>query len=82
MIDTVNDIVYTSIVISDHALLLVNYTVKAAIKGPNMWRLSPQWLHDKEFLNFVGVNIDVYFKVNTSLYKVGGIQGLYTRTND
>lgn len=62
MIDNVHDLVYKSIVISNHALLLVNYTVKAATKVPTMWQLSPRWLHDKEFY-FV---IDIYFKVNTT----------------
>ena len=59
-------ILYKSIVISDHAILLVNCTVKAATKGPTICRLSPRWLHDNEFLKFVGTNIDVYFKVNTT----------------
>lgn len=62
----VNDSVYKGIVISDHALLLINYTVKAATKGPTIWRLSLRWLHDNEFLKFVGTHIDVYFKVNTT----------------
>lgn len=45
MIPNVNDSLYKSIVISDHTLLLVNYTVNAANKGPTIWRLSPRWLH-------------------------------------
>ena len=65
MIGNVNDSVYKSIVISDHALLLVNYTVKAATKDPTTWPLSPRWLHDKELI-LVGGNIDIYFKVNTT----------------
>lgn len=52
--------------ISDHALLLVNYTVEAATKGPTMWRLSPRWLHDNEFFKFLETNIDVYFKMNST----------------
>lgn len=62
MTANVNDSVYKGIVISDHALLLINYTVKAATKGPTIWRLSPRWLHDNEFLKFVGAHIDVYSK--------------------
>ena len=65
MIPNVNDTMYKSIVISDYALLLVNYTVEAATKGPTMWRLSPRWLHDNEF-KFVETNIDVFFEVNTT----------------
>jgi len=52
MIPNVNDSLYKSIVISDHDLLLVNCTVKAAIKGPTIWRLSPRWLHANTFFKF------------------------------
>lgn len=66
MIANVNNSLYKSIVISDHAVLLVNYTVKAATKGSTIWRLSPRWLNDNDFLEYVRTNIDVYFKMNTT----------------
>lgn len=65
MIDNVNDTEYKSIVLSDHAVVLLNYTVAASPKGPSVWRLSPRWLQDNEFWKCVGGNIDVYFKINT-----------------
>lgn len=64
IIPCVNDCEYKSIVISDHALLLFNYTIIAANRGHPVWRLNPRWLHDKNFLEFVGINIDTYFQLN------------------
>lgn len=57
MTNSVNDLEYKSIVISDHALMSLNYIITAAPMGPSVWRLSPQWLHDSEFLEFAGTNI-------------------------
>lgn len=66
LIENVNECGYKGIVISDHALLLLSYTITGATKGPSVWRLSPRWIHDTEFLTFIETNIDVYFKINTN----------------
>lgn len=66
LIENINDCGYKSIVISDHAPLLLSYTVTGACKGPSVWRLSPRWIHDSKFLTFLKANIDVYFKINTN----------------
>lgn len=62
----VNGCEYKSILISDHALLLLNYSATTAVKGKRLWRLRPQWLQNPKFLDYVGQNIDDYFELNTT----------------
>ena len=62
----VSGCIYNSILISDHALLLLNYSATTTVKGKTLWRLKPQWLQNPKFLDYVGQNIDDYFQLNTT----------------
>ena len=55
---------YKGIVISDHALLFLHYRLTSHARGQKVWRLSPRWLHDQHFLNFVEGNIEMFFAMN------------------
>lgn len=52
--------------ISDHGHVTLIYDMTKIIRGPYRWRLHPKWLHDTNFLECVGTNIDVFFKINTN----------------
>ena len=60
------DAKYETIVISDHGPVKLIYDMTKIIKGSCRWRLHPKWLHDTNFLEFVGTNIDEFFKINTN----------------
>ena len=60
------DTKYETIVISDHGPVKLIYDMTKIIKGSCRWRLHPKWLHDTNFLEFVGTNIDEFFKINTN----------------
>lgn len=59
--DLVCDCGHKGIVLSDHALLFLHHFYTAIIHT----RLSPRWLHDQYFLQFVEANIDIFFATNT-----------------
>lgn len=52
--------------ISEHGHVTLIYDMTKIIRGPYRWRLHPKWLHDTNFLECVGTNIDVFFKINTN----------------
>ncbi len=62
----VSGCIYKSILISDHALFLLNYSATTTVKGKTLWRLKPQWLQNPKFLVYIGQNIDDYFLLNTT----------------
>ncbi len=62
----VNSCAYKSILISDHSLILLNYSAAAAFRGQPIWRLKPHWLQIPKFMEYVGTNIDDYFLFNTN----------------
>ena len=66
IISNVSGCMYKSILISDHALTLLNYSTTAAFKGQVVWRLTPHWMHNPNFLEYVGSNIESYFQLNTT----------------
>src|SRR4029434_1825008 len=61
----VQDCGHKGIVISDHALLFLHYRLTSHARGQTVWRLSPRWLHDQNFLYFVKTNIEFFFATNT-----------------
>lgn len=66
LIDYISNCKYSSIVLSDHASLSLKYTLRTIIKSPSRWRLNIKWLHNPEFLDFVGNQIDIFFEFNTN----------------
>lgn len=67
----VSGCIYKSIIISDHALLLLKYSAKTTVKGKTLRRLKPQWLQNPKFLEYVGQNIDDCFLLNTTETSIG-----------
>lgn len=57
---------HKGIVISDHALIFLLYRLTSYARGQRVWRLSPRWLQDQNFLKFVETNIEVFFAINTN----------------
>ncbi len=62
----VNSCAYKSILISDHSLILLNYSAAAAFRGQPIWRLKLQGLQIPKFIEYVRTNIDDYFLFNTN----------------
>lgn len=60
------DVIYESIVISDHGPVKLTYDMPKLIKGPYRCRLHPKWLHDTKFMKLVGASIDKFFNMNTN----------------
>lgn len=60
----VSDCSYGAIVISDHAPVSLIYHDSKLQKGPRRWRFHPRWLHDPNFLEFIGSQIDLFFETN------------------
>lgn len=62
----VQDCGHKGIVITDHALIFLLYHLTSYAKGHTVWRLSPRWLQDQNFLKFVETNIEVFFAIDTN----------------
>ena len=47
------------------------FCITALLQAVTVWRLSPRWFHDQNFLNFVEGNIEIFLAINrieTSAY--------------
>lgn len=66
LISKIQDCYYDSIVISDHGLCCLIYTDDNLVRDSLWWSLNRKWLRDKEFVKYVGKEIDNYFSVNTT----------------
>uniref|UniRef100_A0A671X7A5 Reverse transcriptase domain-containing protein n=1 Tax=Sparus aurata TaxID=8175 RepID=A0A671X7A5_SPAAU len=66
IVSKVKDCLYKSILISDHALILLKYSASDDLRGQTIWRLKSFWLHNPAFLEFVSSNIVDYFRLNTT----------------
>lgn len=55
---------YDTIVISDHGPVSLVYKLICDMKETRRWRLQPKWLHDCDFIKFIGEQIDNFFKEN------------------
>ena len=65
LLSKITDCWYDSIVISDHAAVSLTIHIDNLIHNPPNWRLSVMWLHNPDFVKFVGTKIDNYFELNT-----------------
>lgn len=66
IVSKVKDCIYKSILISDHALILLKYSALPAFKGQTAWHLKPLWQQNPKFLEYVGTNMEDYFVTNTN----------------
>lgn len=57
LISKIQDCYYDSIVISDHGLCCLIYTVDNLVRDSPRWSLNRKWLRDKEFVKYVGKEI-------------------------
>lgn len=65
LIHKLQDCVYDSIVISDHAPISLLYMDAGLIGSPPRWRFQPKWLQDPKFLEFLEKQITLFFEINT-----------------
>lgn len=66
ILNRIDDVLYHSIVISDHAAVELKYHSTILRKDPPMWRFQIGWLRDPSFIEYLGKQIDDYFELNTS----------------
>lgn len=66
LLPNINNCVYDSIVLSDHAPSSLFYDDLQLNRCSSNWRLHPKWLHNSDFIKFVGEHIDIYFSLNTN----------------
>uniref|UniRef100_A0A669E357 Reverse transcriptase domain-containing protein n=1 Tax=Oreochromis niloticus TaxID=8128 RepID=A0A669E357_ORENI len=66
LLPNITKCIYDSIVLSDHAPTSLFYKVEQVNSRSNKWRLHPKWIHDSDFIKFVGEHIDLYFSINTT----------------
>ena len=57
---------YSSIIISDHATVSIEYRTLKEFRGPPRWRFDTKWLQDPEFIHFMDQQIELFFQVNKS----------------
>ncbi len=62
----ITDCSYDSIVISDHAPILLTYIDPKLLGNPPKWRFHPKWLLDDQFNKQIKQQIDMYFDINTT----------------
>uniref|UniRef100_A0AAX7T371 exodeoxyribonuclease III n=1 Tax=Astatotilapia calliptera TaxID=8154 RepID=A0AAX7T371_ASTCA len=51
LISRINSCSYKSVLISDHSITTLNFSVTAAFRRNPIWRLRPHWLHNQNIWN-------------------------------
>lgn len=62
----INDCFYDPILLSDHGPCGFIYIDDALVRDPPRWSLNQKWLLDDNFVEYIGKEIDNYFKDNTT----------------
>lgn len=65
LISKIENGLYDSIVISDHAPCLI-YKDDKITRDPPRWRFHHKWLQDEDFVKYIGQQIDEFFQINTN----------------
>uniref|UniRef100_A0A096LX15 Reverse transcriptase domain-containing protein n=1 Tax=Poecilia formosa TaxID=48698 RepID=A0A096LX15_POEFO len=62
----IHDCFYDNIVVSDHAPCCLVYRDDQLKRDPPRWQFQHKWLQDKNFVKYLGKQIDEFFQFNTS----------------
>ncbi len=57
---------YDSLLISDHVPISFIYSDSRLVKSPPRWHFHIKWQQDAAFIEFVGIQIDMFFELNTT----------------
>lgn len=66
LLSKIQDCLYDSIVVSDHAPCCLIYRDDKLTCDPPRWRFQHKWLQDEEFVKYIGHQIEEFFQINTN----------------